>query len=567
MDQCQEVIHSDDYFDFILEEGSRYGVAPSVESCRIDISNVYASIYVKKQGLPPLTIDTYSYTAIPNCYTTQSTSALEASGILKVQNIPTLALSGAGVMVGIVDSGIDYQNPLFRYSNGSSRIAAIWDQTQLEGTPPQLFPYGAEYEREQINQALNSENPFELVPETDLDGHGTYLTSVAAGNANIMQNFSGAAPQADIAVVKLKRAKPYLYEFWQINSQTTCYQENDIMAAVAYLKDLAQKREQPLALCVALGSNMGNRGGDGPLSQYLNDVAATRHITVVTAAGNEGTARHHFSGNARTEESDNRLEPNKQVEISVGAGVKGFTAEMWAAAPELYTIEIVSPTGEKIPRSRQGTGGEHTFLFERTRVSISYRIVGTRAARQLIFLRFVNPTEGIWNLVVHPERVFEGRYHIYLPQRKQMTGEVQFIDPDPNETITLPGLSALPMTVSGYDDKKNGVYIQSSRGFADAGLIKPDFAAPAVDVSGAGMKNQIVTESGTSVAAAITTGAAALFLEWAVVQKNRENINSVDVKNEFLRGASQSENIVYPNRSVGYGTLNLYEVFQQLRKQ
>ena len=109
------------------------------------IAEDYDIFFYPREVLPPLTIGNYTYTAIPKCYALLDTTALVASGITRLQNQPVLALKGEGVLVGIIDTGVDYTNPLFRYSDGSSRILRIWDQTVQDGTPPEGILYGAEY--------------------------------------------------------------------------------------------------------------------------------------------------------------------------------------------------------------------------------------------------------------------------------------------------------------------------------------------------------------------------------------------------------------------------------------
>ena len=236
---CEEAVYSNDYYDFIDEyilEARRFPAS----SCTQKLDITYDIVYVPRADNPPLTIRNYSYNAIPGCYAPMDESALEVSGILRLQNQPTLALKGQGVLIGFLDSGIDYESPVFRNSDGSTRIAAVWDQTDRSGTPPEGFIYGSEYTDEEINRALKSMNPREIVPMTDEEEHGTYMASVAAGSEIPEKNFVGAAPYSKIAMVKLKPAKQYLRDFYFISQDAVAYQENDIMAGVVYLNRLAQ---------------------------------------------------------------------------------------------------------------------------------------------------------------------------------------------------------------------------------------------------------------------------------------------------------------------------------------
>lgn len=556
---CEEAVYSNDYFDFIAESFS--GIRSETSGfCVQQINLVYDIIYAARKELLPLNVANYSYFSIPKCFTLMDESALEASGILRMHNYSPLSLKGQGVLIGFVDTGIDYLNPVFRNADGSSRITAIWDQTERSGTPPEGFLYGSEYRNGKINEALESQRPETVVPSLDTNGHGTFLASVAAGSEIPEQNFSGAAPYAQIAMVKLKEAKEYLREFYFIPEEAVAYQENDIMAGIAYLDKLAESMNLPLVLCISVGSNAGSHGaGNNPLSGVLDTVALKRPRGVVIAAGNEGNQRHHFAG----EILDGQEYQN--VEISVGEGTKGFVLEMWAEAPQLFVVEIISPTGERIPREFILSGGqEYTFLLENTTVSVDYRIA-RGGGGQLIFMRFSNPIQGIWNIRVYKQSVYARTYHMWLPMRELMTGEVYFIRSNPDTTITTPGNSQNPITVTAYDVRDNSIFIDASRGYTVTGVIKPDFAAPGVNVYGAGKRNQFTTRSGTSVAAAITSGAVALMLEWAVARGNYTLISNIDIKNIMIRGTIQDPGRVYPNQEWGYGRLDLYGSFENFR--
>ena len=556
---CTEAVYSNDYYDLIIEYNSRRELF-SLPLCVQDINNQYLVGYWERAGLPPFGIRNYTYAAIPKLYATLDERAMEASGILRIQNLPALSLKGQGVLVGIIDTGIDYQNPVFRNSDGTTRIAAIWDQTLREGPAPAGFLYGAEYTAPQLDEALASENPLEMVPSADTDGHGTYVASLAAGGAIPEQEFTGAAPFAAIAVVKLKEAKDFLRDFFFIRPGAAAFQENDVMAGVAYLDQLAYELNMPLSLCISVGTGWGSHGGVNPLSNVLDTVVSKRMRVVSIAAGNEADKRHHFYGNIpENDDFDN-------VEINVGPGVSGFTVELWSEISEIFTVEIVSPTGERIPKlSRQASFREYSFVFEGTTVTVDKHISFASNDFQVIFLRFTAPIQGIWNIRVYAVDVIQGVYHMWLPMQELTDGEVFFLRSNPDTTITIPGNTRFPMTVGGYDARNNSIYLDSGRGYTIGGVVKPDFAAPAVEVLGAGLRNNFVARTGTSAAAAITTGAAALFLEWGVVRENYVRITSSDIKSLFIRGAARDPGRLYPNREWGYGRLDVYEAFNSLR--
>ena len=313
---------------------------------------------------------------------------------------------------------------------------------------------------------------------------------------------------------------------------------------------------------LGLGSNSGDHSGNSVISYYLNYVSLKRNTAVVVAAGNEATARHHYYGEvAFGQQSD-------VVEVNVEDPVEGFHIEMWAKAPELYSVQIISPTGERTAGVRvQQDGREvYRFVFENTQVTIDYRIVGTATGDQLIYIRFDQPTRGIWTIEVNGNYSIEGRYHMWLPITGLIAGDISFIRSNPDTTITMPGNAAAPMTAGGYNAGNGSIYLNSSRGYTASGQVKPDFAAPGVNVIGPVPGNRFEARSGTSIAAAITAGAAALYLEWAVERGYNTDITNAEIKNDFIRGAVRLESRVYPNREWGYGTLNLYQTFEQLRR-
>ena len=368
--------------------------------------------------------------------------------------------------------------------------------------------------------------------------------------------FSGAAPFADLAVVKLKEAKPYLRNFYFIPEGVPAYQENDLMLAVDYLNRLALARGQALVILVALGTNNGAHGGETYLASFLDDVGQRRRRVIVTAAGNEANARHHYYGDIADRES------YATVEINVERSMNGFFAEMWSREPDLYEIAVVSPAGERLSRiasERQGRR-EYTFILEGTTLTVDYRIVGTRTANQMIFLRFTRPSKGVWKILVYPKNYVYGTFHMWLPISAFLESPVYFLSSNPDVTLTVPGTAGTPMTVAGYDDRSGALYLDSGRGYTTDGSIKPDLAAPAVNIEGP----EGMTHTGTSYAAAIAAGAAAMFLEWAVVRGNLPAANTADVKSEFIRSAAQTPGMLYPNREWGYGRLDLAQTFLNL---
>ncbi len=551
MADCREQVYSNDYFDFIVpyEEAAQI---PPTGACIQRIDEEFDTYYYPRAGLPPLRIGNYTYMSIPKCYGLLDRTALEASGIIRMQTQPALALKGTGVMVGLIDTGIDYMNPIFRYADGSTRITRIWDQTIQDGTPPEGIIYGAEYTDEKINEAINSDTPYDIVPSKDENGHGTFLAGVACGGEDIANDFIGAAPNAEIAVVKLKEAKPFLREFFFIPDGVPVFQENDIMIAVSYLNDLAAARNMPLVICLALGNSSGSHGKDGHLSSYLNDICGRRKRSIVIATGNEAGTRHHYKGSI----NDNM--ECEDVEINVEEDMSGFFVEMWADAPELYAVSVISPTGEQLPKIpvRAGASEVFNFIFEQTTIIIDYRIETKETASQLVFFRFQQPKKGIWTIRVYPQSVINGRYNMWLPMRQLTDGNVFFLRSNPDTTLTSPSYASQVITVGGYNAANRSIFADSGRGFTTSGAVKPDFVAPAVNVYGPGLRQNYITLTGTSAAAAIATGAVAQVMQWGIVDGNNPYISNAGIKNMLIRGTSKFNDRNYPNEEWGdYGNI------------
>lgn len=573
---CTNSVASEDFADFIAP----YFTTPEEfirsqgTDCIDFVDSTLAVVYVPLSTVTPFTYTSYTYSAVPKLYSLLDVTSMEAAGITTASGLPALGNQGAGVIVGFVDTGINYMDPLFRNVDGSTRIVGIWDQTNnsdnsksIENETAKPFSafsalYGTQYTAEEINLALSSDNPVSIVPTRDENGHGTFLASIAAGNRDERAEFSGAAPRASIAMVKLKPAKQYLREFYLIQDGAEAYQENDIMMGVSYLYFLARKYSMPLVVCIPLGTNMGSHMGMSRLGQYLNQVSLSNGSAVITAAGNETGARHHFLAvmDADTDEVT--------AELRVGEREAGFSMELWAADVGVYTVGFISPTGEVTRGISVPLRGENTvsFLLEQTRITVYTQIADVSAGSQFIFMRFENPMSGIWRILIRNSLDIRETFHLWLPVRGFITDETYFLRPDPDTIITDPGNAQYPITVTAYDHTRNSIYIHASRGYSRSGQIKPDLAAPGVNILGASVSGRRLTRmSGTSISAAHLAGAAAILLSWGILNANYPYLNTPVLKSIFVRGAQRNPALTYPNREFGYGTLDLYEAFLRLR--
>ncbi|MDO5422891.1 MAG: S8 family peptidase [Eubacteriales bacterium] len=562
-------ILSEDYADIIAildlqqpsvqREFARFGAQ--------SLGSQFAMYHVPLRELPANLLNYLGYYNIPKLYTTLDTTSLERSGILQLQTLPSFQLTGKNVLVGFLDTGINYQSAAFRHPNGTTRILEIWDQT-IQSDHPSSFQYGTVYRREQIDEALSSEDPLSVVPTVDTDGHGTFLASVACGSPDPANQFTGASPDCQIAAVKLKPAKKYLHSFFQVPQDALAFQETDIMAGITYLQQLASENGLPLVICFGIGTNQGDHAGGSPLAGMISEYARKTGFYPIIAAGNEAGKSHHFYG--KLEEQGGSL----PVEILCSPDTEGFSVELWAQPPELYSVSITSPLGETIPNipPRMRQQSTFTFALERTVLYVNYELVESQSGSQLIILRFQNPTSGVWQIRVTNNIFINGAFHLWLPITGFIPEGTVFLAPNPDTTLTSPSDASGGITISTYNAYDNSLYINSSRGYTRKGGIKPDIAAPGVDVTGVSLAYgdssasnfRYSTATGSSVAAAITAGAAAILVDWEMNRPLPFVPTAAEIQNLLIRGARRSTDQLYPNRAWGYGTLDLYGIFQSL---
>ena len=582
MPDCSSLIVSEETGDYIIESNSLYfeQIQRQDGVCISCVNDTWCILYTNYPGSRNINIQ-QGYYSVPKLYGLMDTTSFDASGITATLNQPLLNVRGQGVLIGFLDTGIDYLREDFKVSDGRTRIAAVWDQTiqsvnyeedtgEAAGTEQYdrkqaqgMVQYGTVYTREVINAALAAEregqNPYDIVPSRDENGHGTFLAGVAA--ASETADYIGAAPDAEILMVKLKPAKKYLRDFYLLPERVEAYSETDMMMGVRFLQQYAIREKKPLVICVGLGTASGSRTGALPFADLLNTLARQVNTVVVTCTGNEANNRTHTSGLAVSD-----TEPS-EIEITVGAGERGFVMEIWAESLDILSVAITSPSGERIPRipARIDTGGVYNFLLERSQVAVDYRVVESASGYEVIFMGFINPAQGIWKIHVYSLTNIVGRYNAWLPLKQFLSGDTYFLNSNPSTTLTEPGAAERVISVGAYNHITDASYAASGRGYTATGLIKPDFVAPGVDVYGVRAGGGYTTRTGTSVAAAHAAGAAALLLTWGVTDGNLPYMGTNEVKSVLIRGAKRENSTVYPNNIYGYGKMDVIEAFNKLR--
>ncbi len=502
----------------------------------------------------------------PKLYGFMDAGAMEAAGITALQRQTYLNLMGEGVIIGLVDTGIEYQNPVFLDDAGRCRVISIWDQA-----------LGREFDREEIQEALHEGYvlpTYDGLGSPDGDeterslyekssGHGTFLAGIAAGRE--MGDFVGAAPKAELAVVKLRNAEHKLRELYCVDKGLPAVSEEDIILGIRYLLDVARLEKKPMVLLLGLGTNLGDHSGNSALGAYLTELSGRNGLVIVVPAGNEAISGHHFFGDVTVGSA------YTDVEINVAEGVTGFVAELWGRVPRGYEVSLITPTGEVSARVSSGldTSGDIHFRLVETIASTSYLTFTQSGLTQMIFIRLKNPASGTWRIRVYKNSDYADGFHIWLPISGFLTGEVSFTKPDPGVTVTEPGNVGSVITVSGYRYQDDVRYSPSGRGPMRGGGLKPDITAPGVDIFGpavyqgsfplpARTEATFTRRSGTSVATAFAAGACAQLLEWGYVNGNLPIMNTRIAAGLLYSGAEGVKNEDLPNEEWGYGTLNVY---------
>lgn len=553
---CKNFIYSNNYADYIVEFYKSATVLQSryKPDCIQLLSSKYAIIYKKITSPEMITPQYLGYSSFPKCYGLLDTTALEESGVLKLRRLPGIDLNGQGILIGFIDTGIDYQHPAFINADGTSRVYSIWDQT-IPGNPPDNLLFGTEFTNEQLTASLNS-SPL----TSDTIGHGTSMAGVAAGNIDEANGFSGVAPLADIVMVKLKPAKEYFLDYYSIPEGIPCYQENDIMLGIYYLITVAIKTRRPVLICLGVGTNMGGHSGEMPLPSYLTYLGDFPGTVICTAGGNETNRFHHARTSPILSGSD------AEVEVNVSPKEEGFHLELWGNTPSLFSIGVTSPTGEVYEKLQPRNNSSQTigFVLDNTKLTIYYELVEASTGDEVILLRFKDPSAGIWKIKIYNESRKDSIADLWLPLSPFIKSDTYFIRSDPEITICDPGNAPNIITTAAYNHVTGTIYPYSSRGYSRTGTIVPSLTAPGVNIQVPLPSGGYGIASGTSIACAHTAGICALLMEWGLVKGNNLDMDTKEIKSYLISGASQVGDFI-PNPIWGYGKIDILSTFQNIR--
>lgn len=493
--------------------------------------------------LPPSLIPTVSalpqilYIEMPHYISFEILSGKRSSCITQV-TLPPLSLTGNGVLVGFVDSGIDLTHPDFQDSNGNSRVLFLWDQTRDE-YPPDGYLFGTEYNNEQINEALRAGKTL----SKDESGHGTAAAGIACGNGNASKGrYRGIAPETELIVVKMRKNKG-LYP------RTT-----ELISGIDYCIRKALKFNRPLVLNISFGNNYGSHTGNSLSELYLNRVSLLGRISIIAASGNEGASPIHTLG---------FLDQTVNVDFSISERQTSLNMQLWKDYADAVRIRLRAPSGTEYKLSNKF--GTNIEMLDQTQIAFYNSAPSPFQRLQEYYFEFFPIadsfylTSGVWSLIIEPISIKNGIFEMWLPAASSLNGATRFLSPDPYNTLTVPSSANSVITVGAYDAKTNTPADFSGRGAASMPnlLTKPDLVAPGVSVIVPSFPGGYQTVSGTSFAAPFVTGSAALLMEWGIVKRNNLFLYGEQLKAWLIAGAKELPGYPVPNPRTGWGALCL----------
>lgn len=528
-------------WDLIVKYSGSLDCVRQLGGSAVELQNEYAIVTIRESLIDAMSnCPAVEYVEKPKRLFFQIEDGKRASCITSVQ-VPPLSLSGRGILVAVIDSGIDYENPVFRNTDGTTRIRSLWDQT-IPGNPPMGYVIGTEYTQEQINEALEAptrQARMQIVPSQDISGHGTAVAGIAAGNAGA---YRGVAYQSDLLVVKLGTPREEGFP------RTT-----ELMQALDYVIRKALEFQMPVAVNISFGNTYGSHDGSSLLERFIENIANKWKSVICIGTGNEGNSAGHTSGVLRDDEE-------VTIELAVQENSPTINVQIWKAYYDEVDISLISPSGVRVGPIQEVLGSQR-FNLGNTQLLLYYGEPSPFSIDQEIFLDFL-PRDtyidsGVWRIVLTPRRIVNGEYALWLPSQGVLNQGTGFLFPTEERTLTIPSTSYRTIGVGAYNAATMTYADFSGRGPAGPGRrAKPDIVAPGVDILAPVPGGTFAEFSGTSFATPFATGGAALLMEWGIVKGNDPFLYGEKVKAYFQRGARPFPGITeYPSVLVGYGAL------------
>ncbi len=470
--------------------------------------------------------------------------ARAASCITPVQN-PPLSLTGKGIIVGIVDSGIDIFHPDFRNEDGTTRILELWDQT-IPNEEDSNFFYnrGKIFSRDEINQALlDNDRSF---PSRDPSGHGTHVAGIAAGNGRASRGEQrGVAPESELLIVKLGNTFPEGFP------RTT-----ELMLGMDYCVRKAADLNIPLALNISFGNSYGSHDGSSLLETFIDNLSNLGRTTIAIGSGNEGNKGRHAAGQL--------VEENPmQIELAVSPNETSLNVQLWKNYVDTFQLRLVAPSGASVVLTEQSIGAYRDVL-DRTQLLWYFGEPAPYSVSQEIYLEMIPLPgssyiqSGIWKLEFTPVNIVDGRFDLWLPSGNAINPSTNFLVPSPDVTLTIPSTASNPIAVAAYNSNTDSFASFSGQGFTGLSLPKPDIAAPGVDITSTAPGGGYTQNTGTSMATPFVTGSAALLMEYGIIQGRDPYLYGQKVKAYLQKGARHLPAVqTYPSPQIGWGVLCL----------
>ncbi|MDR3595993.1 MAG: S8 family serine peptidase [Clostridium sp.] len=449
-------------------------------------------------------------------------------------------LTGEGVLVGFIDTGIDYTHPAFRDEDGNTRIDFIYD----------LGENIKVYDRVQINEALKAQDPYAIVNVKDPINHGTHVAGIACAGGKIPKQNYGIAFKSSIAMVKITR-----YGFLNFALST------QIMRGIKFLVDKANESNKPLTINISLSTNDGAHNGTSLLEQYIETICKLERVAIVIAAGNEGDAAHHAGG---------QLSDVNVIPFSVSESERTITLQLYKPLLVDISVEVENPLGEKSGEIVMGDG------YREVNIGIDKCIIYNTGPKPFdingeISISILSGSEslpsGEWKLTLKVLNKYRGVYDIWLPITEVLNPKTRFLKPDVYNTLGIPATVEGAISVGSYNNGTNTFSSFSGRGkLYGTSFTKPDIVAPGEGILSTVSDNGFDTKSGTSMAAPHVTGICALLLQWGIAKGNDPFLYGDRLKYYLSKGAKKDRiDVSYPDSSWGYGLVCAYDSLNLLK--
>ncbi|MBA4027150.1 MAG: peptidase S8 [Cyanobacteria bacterium DS3.002] len=465
---------------------------------------------------------------------------------------------GAGVVVGIIDYGCDFVHKNFRLADGTSRIMAIWDQTG-PSNHESPFGYGCVYSREQINLALQSQNPYSaLAYEPGPNSHGTHVMDIAAGNG-IGTGVPGVAPGAEIIFVQI--ATDDIAWSGPDVVDTSFGDSVQLLEAAKFIFDKAG--DKPCVINFSLGTNGGPHDGSRLAEQGLDSLLSFKNRAIVIAASNAYADNIHAQG---------RVSSGGYTDITWQVGALDPTEneiEVWYSGQDEFEAELIGPDNSSVAKTKLGENGLLKDDAGKVALFFSHRKHDPNNGDNLvdIFMEQGLPT-GLWTLRLHGVTVSNGFFHAWV--ERDDNGQSSFVAPlDKGFTLGSISTGRKTIVVGSYDGHRTTKPLSyfSSAGPTRDGREKPEISAPGHEVWAAASRslNGSVKKSGTSMAAPAVAGAIAIV--YAEAHSQGLKLSNKDVRDLVVQTARQTSPGNSWDSRYGNGRLDAEAMLQRLSVQ